>query len=82
MLRPRRARRRVDQQFAQYDKNGDGKLSKAEFGDWMTALKKASDPNAKPDAAYNNAAFAQADTNKNGSVSKDEATKFLGGGKS
>lgn len=76
----------VDQQFATYDKNGDGKLSKAEFGDWMIALKTASDPATKAASpatkAWVTTAFAQADTDKNGTLSKSEVTGFLDKGKS
>lgn len=76
----------VDQQFATYDKNGDGKLSKAEFGEWMVTLKTASDPATKATSpatkAWVTAAFAQADTDKNGVLSKTEVTGFLDKGKS
>ena len=73
----------VNTEFPTYDKNSDGNLSKTEFASWMTALK-AADPNAKKDAAadkkWNDAAFAQADSDKSKSVSKDELTGFLSKG--
>lgn len=71
----------VDKEFPTYDKSGKGSLTKAEFGQWMIALKSASDPTAKAASketkAWVDAAFAQADTDKNKSVSKAELTGFL-----
>lgn len=70
----------VGKEFPSYDKNGDGKLNKAEFGSWMFALRKASDASLKDDAAnktYVAGAFATADTDKSKSVSKDELTNYL-----
>lgn len=71
----------VEQEFPTYDANKDGNLSSTEFGAWMVALKKASDPNVNATAPetvkWNQAAFAQADTDKNASVSKAELTTFL-----
>lgn len=70
----------VTKEFPSYDKNGDGKLSQAEFGAWMFALRKAADPALKDDAAnkkYVAGAFATADTDKSKSVSKDELTNYL-----
>lgn len=73
----------VDQEFATYDKDGNGTLSKAEFAAWMTKLK-SSTPDAKPlpaakQTAWNNAAFKQADADKSASVDKTELTSFLNG---
>lgn len=74
----------VDSEFPTYDKDGDGKLSQMEFSAWMTALKTKTDPTAKPDSAatkkWNTAAFAQADTDKSKSVTKEELTGFLSKG--
>ncbi|MGU3391791.1 EF-hand domain-containing protein [Sphingomonas sp. M1A8_2b] len=71
----------VDSEFPTYDKNGDGKLSAAEFSGWMVALKTKTDPSTKPDAAetktWVSAAFAQADADKNKSLTKSEVTSFL-----
>ncbi len=71
----------VDTQFGTYDKNADGKLSRAEFSEWMVALKTASDPSTKAASAetkkWVGAAFAQADTDKNKSLDKTEVTGFL-----
>jgi hypothetical protein len=73
----------VGKEFPTYDKNGDGSLSRSEFSTWMLALKKTSDPTVKDDAAnktWTKDAFAQADTDKSKSVSKDELTNFLAQG--
>ncbi|MEG3164909.1 EF-hand domain-containing protein [Sphingomonas sp. PB2P19] len=74
----------VDAEFPTYDKDTNGTLSSAEFGDWMTALKVKSDPSTKADSPavkkFNTAAFVQADTDKSKSVSKDELTGFLSKG--
>lgn len=71
----------VDQQFATYDKDGDGALSKAEFSAWMTALKSQAPtaPKESPaqQTAWNDAAFKQADGDKSASVTKTELTSFL-----
>ncbi|BCA62431.1 hypothetical protein HMP09_1665 [Sphingomonas sp. HMP9] len=71
----------VDTEFPTYDKNGDGKLSAVEFGGWMVALKSKTDPSTKPDAPetkkWVSAAFAQADGDKNKSLTKSEITSFL-----
>ena len=74
----------VDTEFPGYDKNSDGKLSPTEFGAWMVALKTKTDPSTKagtPDTKkWVDAAFAQADTDKNKSLSKTELTNFLSQG--
>ena len=71
----------VDTEFPTYDKNGDGKLSAAEFAGWMVALKTKTDPSTKPNAPetkkWVSAAFAQADADKNNSLTKTEVTSFL-----
>ena len=76
----------VDTEFATYDKDKNGVLSKAEFGDWMVALKTASDPSTKAEAATTKTwvgqAFASADKDKSKTVSKTELTGFLSQGKS
>ena len=71
----------VDTEFPTYDKNGDGKLSAAEFSGWMVALKSKTDPTTKPDAPetkkWVSAAFVQADADKNKSLTRAEVTSFL-----
>ena len=73
----------VNAEFGTYDKNANGTLSRAEFGTWMFALKQKADPASKDDAAnkaWTAQAFAQADTDKSKSISKDELTNFLSKG--
>ena len=74
----------VDTEFATYDTNGDGKLSTAEFGAWMVALKSKTDPTTKAGTPETKkwiaTAFAQADTDRNKSLSKPELTSFLSQG--
>ena len=76
----------VDTEFATYDKDKNGVLSKAEFGDWMVALKTASDPSTKAETAATKTwvgqAFASADKDRSKTVSKTELTGFLSQGKS
>ena len=68
--------------WAKYDKDNSGSLSKEEFTAWMTALREQN-PAQKAEvsdvASWSNAAFAQADTDKNGSVTKPELEVFLKG---
>lgn len=71
----------VGRDFGGYDKDADGKLSQAEFADWMGSLRKASEPGFQPGTAeattWSNQAFTSADTDKNASVNKQELTVFL-----
>lgn len=71
----------VGTEFPTYDKNSDKALDKAEFGQWMVALKSASDPSTKAaDPAtkkWVDGAFASADTDKSKTVSQTELTKYL-----
>ena len=74
----------MNKEFPVYDKDGNGSLSKSEFSTWMLALKKTANPAARDDAAnksWTATAFAQADTDKSNSLSKDELIKFLSLGK-
>lgn len=70
----------LDSEFPSYDKDKSGSLSKAEFASWMDALKSKADPSAKPDAAWNTAAFKKADADKSADVSKTELATFLSSG--
>jgi hypothetical protein len=76
----------VDTEFASYDKDKNGVLSATEFDAWMVALKTAADPTTKADApatkTWLTQAFAQADTDKNKTVSKAELNGFLVAGNS
>jgi hypothetical protein len=67
----------LDSEFPTYDKDKSGSLNKAEFASWMDTLKAKADPSAKPDKAWNTAAFKKADTDKSSSVSKTELAAFL-----
>lgn len=70
----------LDSEFPSYDKDKSGSLNKAEFATWMDTLKAKADPSAKPDKAWNAAAFKKADTDKSASVSKAELATFLSSG--
>ena len=76
----------VETEFPTYDANKDGKLEKAEFASWMVKLKQASDPKASATSAetksWVNAAFAQADKDKDRSVTQPELVGFLSQGQS
>ena len=71
----------VDQEFPTYDVDKDGALSQAEFGTWMVALKKKSDPATTADSpatlAWLGKAFAQADVDRSSSLSSAELIAFL-----
>lgn len=71
----------VSREFPSYDKNGDGTLDAAEFGDWMVKLKTIADPASTANAAavrtWVNAAFAQADADRSKSLTLGELTGFL-----
>ncbi len=71
----------VEAEFPKYDKDGKGQLSEAQFGEWMVALRSASEPGASADKpevkAWVKQAFAQADKDKSKAVSKAELTSFL-----
>jgi len=76
----------VQTEFPTYDANKDGKLEKAEFASWMVKLKQASDPKASATSAetksWVTAAFAQADKDKDRSVTQPELVGFLSQGQS
>jgi len=71
----------VSRDFATYDKDGNGMLSDVEFGAWMSALRKTSEPAFVPGSAEANTwlgqAFASADADKSKSVNQAELTTFL-----
>jgi hypothetical protein len=72
----------VSNDWAKYDANNDSNLSKDEFAKWMTALREsnpAQKAQVKDVNAWTTAAFAQADKDKSGAVSKDELQGFLKG---
>lgn len=71
----------VGRDFATYDKDANGMLSDVEFGAWMGALRKTSEPGFVPGSAEANVwlgqAFASADADKSKSVNQAELTTFL-----
>jgi hypothetical protein len=71
----------VEAEFPKYDKDGKGQLSERQFGEWMVALRSASEPGVtaeKPEVKkWVKQAFAQADKDKSKAVSKAELTSFL-----
>ncbi|MGC4250892.1 MAG: EF-hand domain-containing protein [Sphingobium sp.] len=75
----------VESEFPAYDTNKDQQLDKAEFSKWMVALKdqemKATGKTLAPAevTAWAEGAFATADADKSGNVSKPELISFLGG---
>lgn len=74
----------VAKEFPAYDKDRDGALSQAEFGDWMIKLKTIADPASTANEAatktWVNAAFAQADVDRSKSLTPGELTGFLSQG--
>ncbi|WP_150291858.1 EF-hand domain-containing protein [Sphingobium estronivorans] len=75
----------VDTEFPAYDQNNDSQLDRAEFSRWMVALKdqemKATGKSLPPGeiTAWADGAFATADTDKSGTVSKPELIAYLSG---
>lgn len=71
----------VEAEFPKYDKAGKGELTEKQFGEWMVALRSASEPGVtadKPEVkSWIKQAFAQADKDKSKAVSKAELTSFL-----
>lgn len=74
----------VDQEFPTYDGDKNGDLNEAEFGAWMKKLRAATDPAADVESAevtsWIGQAFASADSDKSGGVSKTELVGFLSRG--
>ncbi|WP_205479595.1 hypothetical protein [Sphingomonas arenae] len=68
----------VEADWAKYDTNSGGTLSRTEFNKWVTDLQTAADKKA-PTRGYLNSAFRKADSDKNGNVSKEELQTFLRG---
>lgn len=71
----------IEAEFPKYDKDGKGQLDEKQFGDWMVALRSASEPGVtadKPEVkSWIKQAFAQADKDKSKAVTKAELTSFL-----
>jgi EF hand len=62
--------------FAKYDKDGSGALSKAEFSAWIGEAKAKVDGKA-PDPKALGEAFIKADVDKSKTVTADELTTYL-----
>jgi hypothetical protein len=71
----------VNRDFGNYDKDSNGTLSQAEFGSWISTLRKAAEPTFQPGSPDANTwigqAFAATDVDKNKTVDKAELTTFL-----
>jgi hypothetical protein len=71
----------VEAEFPKYDKDGKGQLNEQQFGEWMVALRSASEPGMTADKpemkSWVKQAFASADADKSKAISKAELTKFL-----
>lgn len=74
----------VDQEFPTYDADSSQDLNQAEFATWMKKLRTATDPSVDPESeqvkGWIDQAFAAADADKSGGVSKEELTGFLSRG--
>ncbi len=74
----------VEQEFPTYDGDATGELNEAEFSAWMKTLRTATEPGIDPESeqvkTWVGQAFAAADADKSGSVTKDELTGFLSRG--
>lgn len=72
----------VSKDWAKYDADKNGTLSKTEFTGWMMALRdqNPAQKTQSPDAgSWASAAFTQADKDKSGTVTKAELESFLKG---
>lgn len=68
----------VDREFPAHDLDKDGELTAAEFGAWMDKLHASSpQPEGNRPANWNEQAFAIADADKSGKVTKEELVSFL-----
>ncbi len=74
----------VDKEFPTYDADSSAELSEVEFAGWMKKLRGASEPSLDVESAevktWIGQAWGAADTDKNGTVSKEELTAFLSRG--
>ena len=74
----------VETEFPTYDGDKSGDLSSAEFGAWMKKLRTATEPSIDPESeqvkTWIGQAWAAADADKSGAVSKEELTGFLSRG--
>jgi hypothetical protein len=74
----------VNQEFPSYDADKSNDLNQSEFAAWMKKLRTATDPTVDPESeqieTWVGQAWAAADTDKSGKISKDELTGFLSRG--
>jgi len=74
----------VNQEFPTYDADKSSDLNEAEFAAWMKKLRTATDPTVDPESeqvkTWVGQAWAAADADKSGKVSKEELTGFLSRG--
>lgn len=74
----------VDSEFATYDADKSNDLNESEFSAWMKKLRTATDPTVDPESeqvkGWIGQAWAAADGDKSGAVSKEELTGFLSRG--
>lgn len=74
----------VNREFPAYDADSTQELNETEFATWMKKLRTATDPTVDPESeqvkSWIGQAFAAADADKSGGVSKEELTGFLSRG--
>lgn len=74
----------VNQEFPTYDADATNELNETEFATWMKKLRTATDPTVDPESeqvkSWVGQAFAAADADKSGGVTKEELTGFLSRG--
>jgi len=74
----------VNQEFPTYDADASQELNENEFATWMKKLRTATDPTVDPESeqvkSWIGQAFAAADADKSGGVTKEELTGFLSRG--
>ena len=74
----------VNQEFPTYDTDATQELNETEFATWMKKLRTATDPTVDPESeqvkSWIGQAFAAADVDKSGGVTKEELTGFLSRG--
>jgi hypothetical protein len=67
----------IEADWAKYDTNNNGSLSRTELNRWLTAQQKAAG-NKAPSRSYLAAAFQKADADKSRTVTKEELAAYLG----
>ena len=70
---------KIKADWPKYDVGGKGHLARPELAKWLTDLRIAAGQPA-PDAAWQNGAFVQTDTNSDTKISLEELTAFLTSG--